>query len=267
MNKSRALSKIITDEKVKKISCMNENITEHETSKEVFKMKLLQRSVDTTTFSTNLKTAIDSGNNLNILSTVNQDERTRLLELREKSETMIVTENNKLIYSSQTISRLKEDSKYITKSKEKERHDESTRLNESRESSETIAHDKEKKTLRMNENITEHETSKEVFKTKLLQKSDETTAFSTNLKAEIDSSNKLTILSKVIQDERTSMNELREKSETMTVNENYKLISSSQTILCLKEEMNPKLKEEFKKQRIQQIDETNNLKLKLNKET
>ena len=53
----------------------------------------------------------------------------------------------------------------------------------------------------------------------------------------------------------------------MIVNENCKLVSSSQTILCMKEEMNPKLKEEFKKQRIQQIDETNNIKLKLNKDT
>ena len=31
--------------------------------------------------------------------------------------------------------------------------------------------------------------------------------------------------------------------------------------------MNPKLKEKFKKQCIQQIDETNNIKLKLNKDT
>ena len=54
----------------------------------------------------------------------------------------------------------------------------------------------------------------------------------------------------------------------MTVNENYKLICSSQTILCLKEEMKhvTKLKEKFKKQCIQQIDETNYLNLKLNKE-
>ena len=141
---------------------------------------------------------------------------------------------------------MKEDSKYITTSKEKERHDKSTWLNESRELSETIADDKENKTLSMYDNITEQETSKEVFKTKLLQKSDETNAFSTNLKAEINSSNKLTILSKVIQDERTGMNELREKSETMTVNENYKVISRSQTIFYLKEEMNPKLKEKFK---------------------
>ena len=40
----------------------------------------------------------------------------RLSELREKSETKIVNENNKLICSSQTISCLKEDSEYITTS-------------------------------------------------------------------------------------------------------------------------------------------------------
>ena len=49
---------------------------------------------------------------------VNQDERTRLNELRETSEIMIVTENNKLICSSQTKSYLKEDVKPITTSKE-----------------------------------------------------------------------------------------------------------------------------------------------------
>ena len=42
---------------------------------------------------------------------VNQDERTRLNELRERSENMSVTENNKLICSSQTKSYLKVDDK------------------------------------------------------------------------------------------------------------------------------------------------------------
>ena len=76
------------------------------------------------------------------------------------------------------MSCLKEDSKYITISQDKERHDESKRLNESRELSETIADEKEKKISCMTENITEHETSKEVFKMKLLQRSDDTTTFS-----------------------------------------------------------------------------------------
>ena len=64
-----------------------------------------------------MKTDIDSGNNLKILPKVTQDDRTRLYELREKSEPMIVTVTNNLIYSSQTISCLKEVIKYITTSK------------------------------------------------------------------------------------------------------------------------------------------------------
>ena len=63
---------------------------------------------------------------------------------------------------------MKEDSKYITTSKEKKRHDESKRLNESRKISKTIADDKEKKISRMTENIIEHATLNEAFKTKLL---------------------------------------------------------------------------------------------------
>ena len=74
-------------------------------------------------------------------------------------------------------------------------------------------------------------------------------------KKETNTGNKLQILSKVIQDEKTSLNELREMSESMTLTENHKLICSSQTILCLKEKIKPvrKLKEGFKKQCIQQI--------------
>ena len=55
----------------------------------------------------------------------------------------------------------------------------------------------------------------------------------------------------------------------MIVNENYKSICNSQTILCLKEDIKPvtKSKERVKKQCIQQIDEINNIKLKLNKDT
>ena len=171
--------------------------------------KVMQRSDETTAFSNNLKTEINSGNNLKILSKVNQDERTRLPELREKSENRIINENSKSIRNSQTILCLKEDSKYITTSKEKERHDENKRLNESRVLSETIVDEKEKKTSFMNKNIIEHETSKEVFKMKLLQTSDETTAFSKKLKVESDSGNNLKILSKVIQDERTRLPKLR----------------------------------------------------------
>ena len=126
--------------------------------------KILQRSDETTAFSNDLKTEIDSGNNIKILSKVNQDERTRLFELREKSENRIINENSKSIRNSQTILCLKEDSKYITTSKEKERHDKSKRLNESRVLSETIADEKEKKTSFMTKNVTEHETSEAFLK-------------------------------------------------------------------------------------------------------
>ena len=46
----------------------------------------------------------------------------------------------------------------------KKRHDENKRLKESRELLETAVDEKEKKIPCMNENIIEHETSKEVFK-------------------------------------------------------------------------------------------------------
>ena len=54
----------------------------------------------------------------------------------------------------------------------------------------------------------------------------------------------------------------------MIVNENYKSTCNSQTILCLKEDIKPvtKSKERVKKQCIQQIDEINNLNVKLNNE-
>ena len=46
-----------------------------------------------------LKTDIDSRNKLKLLSKVNQDEITRLNELREVSEDMFVTEKNKFFCS------------------------------------------------------------------------------------------------------------------------------------------------------------------------
>ena len=54
----------------------------------------------------------------------------------------------------------------------------------------------------------------------------------------------------------------------MIVNENYKSICNSQTILCLKEDIKPvtKSKERFKKKCVQQIDEKNNLNVKMNNE-
>ena len=146
LNESRILSENITKETEKTVSCLKGHSEELETSKEgiinqilqkrnettksyvnlkkesdvsnklQILSKVMQRSDETTAFSNKLKTAIDSDNNLRILSKVNQDEMTRLPELREKSETRIVTKSNKLIRSSQTISCLKEDSEYITTS-------------------------------------------------------------------------------------------------------------------------------------------------------
>ena len=77
---------------------------------------MLQKSAETTALSKTLKTEIDSGNNVTILSKINQDERIRLQELREKTETMNITENNKLVCSCQTKSYLKKDVKPITTS-------------------------------------------------------------------------------------------------------------------------------------------------------
>lgn len=73
-------------------------------------------------------------------------------------------------------------------------------------------------------------------------------------------------MSKVNQVERTRLNELREISETVIVNETYKLICSSQTRTCLKEDIKyiTISKESFEKKFIQQRDETNNLNVKLN---
>ena len=88
------------------------------------------------------------------------------------------------------------------------------------------------------------------------------------MRKESDAGNKLQILSKVNQNERTRWNELQEKSKTMIVNENYKLLYSSPSILCLKEHVKPvtKSKERFKRKCTQKIDETNNLNVKLKNE-
>merc|ERR1712238_201123 len=101
----------------------------------------------------------------------------------------------------------------------KERQDEITRLNESRELSETIAEEKERKISCLKVNIKELETSKKVFNKQLLQQRDETTELSVKLKTEIDSGNKLKILSKKNQDEITRLNESEVMSKAMIVTE------------------------------------------------
>ena len=167
MNESIELSETIAEEKEKKMSYLKVNVKELETSKEVFNMQLLHQRGETTELSVKLKIEIDSGNKLKILSKENQDEVTRLNESREISKAMIVTEKNRFICSTKTISCLKED-------------------------------------------IKELETSKDVLVKQLLQQRHENFELSRKLKTEIDSGNKLKMLSKKNQDEVTRLNESRD---------------------------------------------------------
>ena len=89
----------------------------------------------------------------------------------------------------------------------------------------------------MKVNIKELEKSKEVFNKQIIQKCDENTKLSKTLKTEIDSGNKIQTVSKVNQDKRKRLNKLRKISETMIVNETYKLIGSNQTITFFKEDI------------------------------
>ena len=240
LKESRMLLENTTKEKEKTLSCLKRHRKELETSKEGIINHILQKSIETTqsysnlkkasdannkpqiilnvrqrsdettSFTNNLKTEIDSGNHLKISSIVNHDEMIRLNKLREQSENKIVIANNKLICSNQTISCLNEDRNYITTSNEKERHDKNKRLKDSRALSKTITDETVKNISFMNKNIIQHETSNEVFKMKLIQRSDETNAFSTNLKTATDSGNNLKTLSKVNQDKIKRFPELRE---------------------------------------------------------
>ena len=112
----------------------------------------------------------------------------------------------------------------------------------------------------MKVNIKDIEISKEVFNKQIIQKCDENTELSETLKTDIDSGNEIQTLSKVNQDERTSLNKLRKISETMRVIETYKLIHSNQTTSCLKEDIEyvTTSKEGFERQFIQKRDEINN---------
>ena len=209
------------------ISCLKEDIKELETSKEDFDKQLLEQRDETGELTVKLKAEIDSGNKLKKLLKENQDEITRLNESGIMSK---VIEEEK----ERTISFLKEDIKGLETSKEgfgkqvllqrhetteltvklkmeidsgnklkvlsKERQDEITRLNESRELSEIMAEEKERNISCLKINIKELEISKEVFNKQLLQQKDETTELFVKLKTDIDSSNKLKILSKKNQD-------------------------------------------------------------------
>merc|ERR1712161_128158 len=295
LNESGVMSTVMEEEKERKISCLKVNIKELKTSNEFFNKQLLQQRDETTELSVKLKTEIDSGNKLRILSKVNQDEITRLNELKEISEAMIVTEKNKFICSTQTISCLKEDIKSITTSKEsfekqllqqrdettdlivkfkaliksgnkqkmlsKENQDEITRLNELRELLEARAGEKESTITCLKEDIKTLEISKEDFNKQLLEQRDETAELTVKLKTEIDSGNKLKILSKKNQDEITRLNESRELSKVM-VEEKERMI------LCLKEDIKglETSKEGFGKQVLLQRNETTESSVKLKME-
>merc|ERR1712238_286645 len=302
LNESVEMTKAMVGEKENEINCskktilyLETDVKELETSKEVFNKTLLQQRDETTELSVKLKTEIDSGNKLKILSKVNQDEITRLNELKEISEAMIVTEKNKFICSTQTISCLKEDIKSITTSKEnfekqllqqrdettdlivkfkaviksgnkqkmlsKENQDEITRLNESRDLLKDIKEEKERMISCLKEDIKELETSKESFGKQLLQQRKLTMVLNVQLKTEIDSRKKVTFLLKERQDEIARLNESRELSETMT-EEKERIIS------CLIEDIKEfeTSKEGFEKQLLQQRDETTELTFKLESE-
>ena len=83
LNESRVLSENIAEEKEKKLSCLKGNGKELETSKDGFINQILQQRDETTKLYVKLKKESDSGNKLQILSKVIQDERVRFNELRE----------------------------------------------------------------------------------------------------------------------------------------------------------------------------------------
>merc|ERR1712238_557680 len=291
LNESEVMSKVMEEEKERMILCLKVNIKELETSNEFFNKQLLQQRDETTELSVKLKTEIDSSDKLKILSKMNQDEITRLNELKEISEAMIVTEKNKFICSTQTISCLKEDIKSITTSKEsfekqllqqrdettdlivklntetelgmkqkmlsKKNQDEITRLNESGVMSKVMEEEKERMILCLKEDIKRLETSKEGFGKQVLLQRNETTELSVKLKMEIDSGNKLKVLSKERQDEITRLNESRELSETIAEEKERK-------ISCLKVNIKEleTSNEVFNKQLLQQRDETTDLSVK-----
>merc|ERR1712161_61047 len=302
LNESGVMSTVMEEEKERKISCLKVNIKELKTSNEFFNKQLLQQRDETTELSVKLKTEIDSSDKLKILSKMNQDEITRLNELKEISEAMIVTEKNKFICSTQTISCLKEDIKSITTSKEsfekqllqqrdettdlivkfkaviksgnkqkmlsKENQDEITRLNESRDLLKDNKEEKERMISCLIEDIKEFETSKEGFEKQLLQQRDETTELTFKLESEIDSSNKEKMLSNERKVEIKMLYEMVDLLEVSAGENENELIFSTQTISRLKEDIKEleTSKEGFDKQLLHQRDETGELTLKLRAE-
>merc|ERR1712238_299495 len=86
LNESRELSETIAEEKERKISCLKVNIKELKTSNEFFNKQLLQQRDETTDLIVKLNTETELGMKQTMLSKENQDEITRLDELRELLE-------------------------------------------------------------------------------------------------------------------------------------------------------------------------------------
>merc|ERR1712238_296568 len=234
LNESRELSETIAEEKERKISCLKVNIKELETSKENFNKQLLQQRDETTDLIVKLNTETELGMKQKMLSKENQDEITRLDELRELLEARAGEKES-------TITCLKEDIKTLEISKEdfnkqlleqrdetaeltvklkteidsgnklkilsKKNQDEITRLNESEVMSKVMEEEKERMILCLKEDIKGLETSEEGFGKQVLLQRNETTELSVKLKMEIDSGNKLKVLSKERQDEIARLSE------------------------------------------------------------
>merc|ERR1712238_187619 len=281
---------------------LKEDIKELETSKEGFGKQSQQQRDETAELSVRLKTMIDSGNKLKILSKERQDEINMLYEMVELLEARAGENENELICNTQTISCLKEDIKEFETSKEvlvkqliqqrdetseltlklntviesgnklrilsTENQGEIIRLNESRDLLEASIGEKESTISCLKEDIKELETSKEGFGKQLQQQRDEATELSLKLKTEIDSGKKLKIVSKKRQDEIKTLSEMVEFLEARAGENENELICSTQTISCLKEDIKEleTSKEEFDKQLLHQKDETSKITLNLKTE-
>merc|ERR1712238_71069 len=250
---------------------LKEDIKELETSKEDFNKQLLEQRDETAELTVKLKTEIDSGNKLKILSKERQDEITRLNESRELLETIVEEKERK-------ISCLKEDIKELETSKEgfgkqsqqqrvetakitlnlkteidlsnkvkilsKERQDEIKMLYEMVELLEARAGENENELICntqtiscLKEDIKELETSKEDFDKQLLHQRAETSELTLKLNTVIESGNNLKILSKENQDEIIRLNESRDLLEASIEEKEKELIFSIQTISSLKEDI------------------------------
>ena len=141
-------------------------------------------------------------------------------------------------------------------------------MSELRELSETMTEEKEITISCLKEDVKELGISQKGFEKQLQQQRDESTELSVKLNMEIDSSNKVKILSKERQDEIKMLYEMVELLEARARENENELICSTQTISCLKEDIKAleKSKEVFDKHLLHQRDETGEITLKLRAE-